>query len=68
MPTKIFDSEGFLTFDNIDGSEKLATIEQYQSADRCVGSIFESLKPGEEVELAERIFVLDEDLDLVEIK
>ena len=37
-----------------------------KNRDRCVGSIFESLHPGEFIELAEGVFLLDEDLDLKE--
>ncbi|HEY9824887.1 MAG TPA: hypothetical protein V6D19_05525 [Stenomitos sp.] len=58
---QIFDKDGFLNFD--DG--ELASKEQYRLADRSVGSIFESLNPGEEIELVEGNFVLDEDLDIL---
>lgn len=61
MATQIFNKDGFLNFD---GGE-LASKEQYELADRSVGSIFESLNPGEEVELVEGNFVLDEDLELI---
>jgi len=45
--------------------EQLATINEYMTADRCVGSLFEGLNPGQKIFLAEGVFVLDEDLDPV---
>lgn len=45
--------------------QELASVNEYQLGDRCVGSIFEALEPGERVELEEGVFELDEDLDLV---
>lgn len=60
MATKIYCNNGLLSFDG----EALATSEEYALADRCIGSIFEALEPGEEVELADGQFTLDEDLDL----
>ena len=65
MATQIFFKDGLLSFDGSDGSV-LATKEQYQLADRCVGSVFESLNEGEKVQLQEGEFELDEDLDLVQ--
>ena len=62
MATQIFFKDGLLSFD---GCSVLATKEQYQSGDRCVGSVFESLNEGEKVQLQEGVFELDEDLDLV---
>ncbi len=61
MATQIFFKDGLLSFDG----SVLATKEQYQSGDRCVGSVFETFKKGEKVELQEGEFELDEDLDLV---
>lgn len=61
MATQIFFKDGLLNFDG----SLLATKEQYQSGDRCVGSVFESLNEGEKVQLQEGVFELDEDLDLV---
>ena len=63
MATQIFFKDGLLSFD-VDGSV-LATKEQYLLADRCVGSVFESLNEGEKIQLQEGVFELDEDLDLV---
>ena len=60
MATQIFNRDGFLNF----SEGALASLEDFKSADRCIGSIFdESLEEGEMIELAEGIFVLDEDLD-----
>lgn len=44
-------------------NDRLATIEEYMTADRCVGSVFEALSPWSYVVLAEGEFQLDEDLD-----
>lgn len=60
--TTIYFDNGLLSF----AGEKLATREQYDTADRCVGSIFEAIAPSEKIALAEGEFILDEDLDLVE--
>ena len=49
-------------------SGHLASIKEFDLADRCVGSVFESLEPGEGVILDEGLFVLDEDLDLQNLK
>lgn len=62
MATQIYNFEGTLNFDS---NGDLATKAEYELVDRCVGSIFEALEPGEKVELAEGIFELDEDLDLI---
>ena len=51
-----------LSFDG----DRLATKEEYMLGDRCVGSIFEALEPGEAIELQEGVFRLDEDLDPIE--
>ena len=48
--------------------KQLATINEYMMADRCVGSLFEGLNPGQKIFLAEGVFVLDEDLDPVLIQ
>lgn len=61
-PTQIFFDDGLLTWEG----ERLATKEEYQAADRCVGSIFESLSPGENIQLLDGYFVLDDDLDLIQ--
>lgn len=45
---------------------RLATREEYQLADRCIGSIFEALQPGENIQLADGYFILDDDLDLIQ--
>jgi hypothetical protein len=44
---------------------RLATKEELLDIDRCPGSIWEALEPGEDIELAEGIFKLDEELDLI---
>ena len=44
----------------------LASLREFELADRCVGSIFEVLKPGEVISLAEGKFILDRDLDLID--
>lgn len=63
MATKIYSDNGLLSFDG--DEEKLATAEEYEMGDRCVGSIFEALESGEVIELEEGFFTLDEDLDLI---
>lgn len=45
MATQIFFKDGVLSFDG----SVLATKEQYELADRCVGSVFESLNEGEKI-------------------
>lgn len=45
-------------------NDRLATADEYMLADRCVGSIFEGLEPGQTVVLAEGEYVLDKDLDI----
>ena len=62
--TAIYSDNSFLTFDN--RCQRLATVEEYKLADRTYGSIFESLEPGEEIELEEGYFYLDDSLDLIE--
>lgn len=59
---KIFSLDGFLNFSH----GKLASVEEYKSEPRDVGTIFEALEEGDKVVLQEGIFVLDKDLDLVE--
>lgn len=49
-------------------ADHLATLEEFSSADRCTGSIFEALEPGEGVLLQEGLFVLDLDLDPVPLQ
>ena len=46
---------------------RLITVEEYEAEDKCVGSIFEALEPGELVKLQEGIFKLDEDLELINV-
>jgi hypothetical protein len=60
MITSIYSNNGLLCWNN---QYSLATKEEYGLADRAVGSIFEALAPNEAIELAEGVFVLDEDLD-----
>ncbi|MEW6495315.1 MAG: hypothetical protein AB1589_22785 [Cyanobacteriota bacterium] len=59
-PTYIYNDNDVLSFNG----NNLATKEQYELADRCVGSIFEALEPGETVKLVDGDFILDDDLDL----
>jgi hypothetical protein len=59
--TSIHCNDGLLSWDS---EYPLATKEQYELADRCIGSVFEALHPGEIIELEDGIFELDEDLDL----
>ncbi len=61
-PTQILSDNGFLNF----STGALASREEYGTADRCVGSIFEALRPGESIQLKEGYFVLNDDLDLVQ--
>lgn len=64
MVTKILNRDGFLN-----PSEGVhATKEDYEAADRCVGSIFEALEPGEIVSLVDGLFKLDSDLDLTPLE
>lgn len=60
MTTKIFIQDETLVWDG----ERLATVEEFEQADRCVGSVFEALQPGERIQLAEGVFQLDSDLDI----
>lgn len=62
-PTRIYSVNGTLTFEPQD---KLASKSEYQLADRCIGSIFEALKPGENIQLEDDYYVLDQELDLVQ--
>lgn len=57
--TKIYSNNGFLNF----SLGQIASLEEYLLADRCQGSIFESLKPSEVIELKEGKFELDGELD-----
>lgn len=61
------DCGSLLVADYGSGLGQLATKKDFDLADRCVGSIFEALIPGEIVWIKEGIFRLDEDLDLVEM-
>lgn len=68
-PTDIYFENNLLTFSAIssEGEEnQLATREQYESGDRDVGSVFESLNPKENIHLLDGYFVLDDELDLVQ--
>lgn len=47
--------------------DRLASKEEYMNASRDVGSIFEALEPGEEIQLQEGFFKLDENLDLASL-
>lgn len=60
MPTEIYSDNGFL---NMGGMGCLATLEEFDSAPRDIGSIFEVLKEGESVRLKEGVFLLNGDLD-----
>jgi hypothetical protein len=60
--TKIFSDVGLLAFNG----KYLATRDEYELADRCIGSIFEVLNPEEKIEIREGVFTIDEDLDLIE--
>jgi hypothetical protein len=62
-PIQLFSNNGLLTFN--DGFP-LATKEEYESGDRCVGSVFEALSPEEHIQLEDGYFVLDDELDLVQ--
>ena len=59
--TRIYSNDGALSF----SGEILATVDEYEQADRYVGSIFEGVLPGEIVELKESLYELDDDLDLI---
>ena len=58
---KIFFNNGVIGWDG----RKLATRKEYEMADRCVGSIFDDLHPGENVQLSDGYYILDEDLNLI---
>ena len=62
-PVCIFSENGLLNFS---GGERLATREEYELADRCVGSIFEALHPQENIHLQDGYFILDDELDLIQ--
>lgn len=66
MTTTIYNDHGTLVF-SPSCDAPLASRQDYESADRCVGSVFESLTLEEKIELSEGVFALDEDLDLVKI-
>ncbi|UFP96257.1 hypothetical protein [Gloeobacter morelensis] len=53
------DAIGTLSFDAAAGP--LASLVQYQRAEYTAGSIFESLEPGQVVQLMEGYFVLDDE-------
>ena len=55
----IYVKDGCLCFNGVN----LASVDDYLSSDRSIGSVFESLSVGEQVLLKEGKFVLDEDLD-----
>jgi hypothetical protein len=61
--TQIFSNNGMLVFDR---EFPLATKEEYETADRCIGSVFEALLPAEHIQLKDGHFVLDDELDLIE--
>jgi hypothetical protein len=58
----IFSDDGLLAFNG----KHLATKDEYELADRCIGSIFEVLNPQEKIQLQDGVFTLDENLDLVD--
>jgi hypothetical protein len=64
--TSIYNNNGTLAFEG----ENLATLQDYLLADRCEGSIFEALQPGEVIKLSDGessgLFELDEELDLID--
>lgn len=61
IPTAIYSG---LTFgDNGVIRSALASYDEYMEGDRCVGSIYEALKPREMISLREGVFELDQDLD-----
>ena len=65
-PTQIFNDHGTLTF-NAEGKQlPLATKEEYELADRCIGSVFEALSPEEHIQLKDGYFILDDELDLIQ--
>ena len=65
--TKIYNNDGVLSF----GGEVLATVKDFEQADRCAGSVFEALEPEEIIELSigcggvSGFYELDYDLDLI---
>jgi hypothetical protein len=61
-PTRIYSVNDSLCFEG----ENLASKEQYELADRCVGSVFGGLSPRENIQLSSGYFILDDDLDLVQ--
>lgn len=62
--TKIMIDDCKLTFND---TNTLASVYEYETADRCVGSIFEALKAGDIVQLKEGYYRLDDELDLIKI-
>lgn len=65
--TQIYNNNGILAFEG----ESLATLQDYRLADRCEGSIFEAIHPGEVVALldetlGERLLEIDADLELID--
>jgi hypothetical protein len=62
-PTYIYSDKELLTFNE---TKKLATKQEYETADRCIGSIFEVLKEGENIKLDDGYFILNQDLDLIQ--
>lgn len=61
MPIAIYSDNRFLNFSR---TARLATKQEFLESDRCSGSVFEALEPGESIQLAEGVFTLDEDLDI----
>lgn len=59
MINSIYSKEGYLTFDT---EYPLATKSEYMQG-ACIASIFEALQEGDDIELAEGIFILDADLN-----
>ena len=64
--TSIYSNDGTLSF----SGELLATVKEYEQADRCAGSVFEALEPEEIIELSiggggSGFYELDYDLDLI---
>jgi hypothetical protein len=61
MATKIFIDDNTLNFN----AGNLASVADYETADRCIASIFEALEEGEEIELKEGLFKIDDALDII---
>lgn len=62
---QLFISEGSLGSFVWHCGERLATLEEVQDCPRDVGSIWEALRPGEFLELADGVYAVDKDGDLV---